>query len=111
MAPTRSGRCDESRSELLDRVLAVLQDRRRREIIAALRESDQRTMTTDELVNRLVERETGRLDSPKLTLHHRHLPMLDDAGLVEFDPRSNTLRYHGDDDVEQWLDRLDEWES
>ncbi|WP_425607419.1 DUF7344 domain-containing protein [Halomontanus rarus] len=36
----------------------------------------------------------------KLTLHHRHLPKLDDAGLIEYDHRNGDIRYRGTADSE-----------
>jgi len=30
-----------------------------------------------------------------ISLHHSTLPKLDDAGLIEYDPRSTTVRYRG----------------
>lgn len=31
------------------------------------------------------------LDASRATLHHQHLPILDDAGLVEYEPATNTI--------------------
>lgn len=39
-------------------------------------------------------------------LYPRHLPKLAAAGLVEYDARSRTVRYHGAP-VGSWLDRVD----
>jgi hypothetical protein len=37
-------------------------------------------------------------------LHHNHLPRLADAGVVDYDPRSKTIRTWGDDRVETCLE-------
>lgn len=39
-------------------------------------------------------------------LHHHHLPMLADAGLITYDARSETVRYVGDPTVERLLETL-----
>nr|WP_265110668.1 hypothetical protein [Halosolutus halophilus] len=42
--------------------------------------------------------DTGRL---RLDLHHSKLPKLEAAGLVEYDDRTETVRYHPNDRVEK----------
>ena len=36
-------------------------------------------------------------------LHHTHLPKLDAAGVVDYDPDAATVRYSGDPTVEEYL--------
>ncbi|UTF52000.1 hypothetical protein NGM29_09270 [Natronosalvus rutilus] len=36
-----------------------------------------------------------------LDLYHNHLPKLEEAGLVEYDDRTETVRYHPNDHVEK----------
>lgn len=42
----------------------------------------------------------------RIALHHQDLPNLDDAGLIDYDARSNTVRYRGDSTTEGLLDYL-----
>ena len=40
----------------------------------------------------------------KIELHHRHLPKLADADLIEYDTEARTVRYHPTDGVESLLE-------
>ncbi|WP_435181695.1 DUF7344 domain-containing protein [Halorussus sp. AFM4] len=42
-----------------------------------------------------------------VTLHHNHLPRLDAAAVLDYDPRSRTVRYWGDDRVSTVLGLLE----
>jgi len=55
-------------------------------------------------------RELGDHDRERirLFLRHRALPKLRALGLVDYDPRSETIRYRGDPLVEALLDELPE---
>jgi hypothetical protein len=40
----------------------------------------------------------------RATLHHNHLPQLDDAGLVDHDPADGTVAYQGHPDLPtEWI--------
>lgn len=39
-----------------------------------------------------------------VALHHNHLPKLDHAGIIDYDPRSKTVRKWGDDRIETCLE-------
>ncbi|WP_139136144.1 hypothetical protein [Haladaptatus sp. W1] len=56
------------------------------------------TVELEELARRVVEREDGIdaadqdvMERVVIGLHHNHLPRLDDAGLVDYDPDSHTV--------------------
>lgn len=84
-----------------DRLLAAMNDHRRRLLIAYMDESDTDVFSLDGLVEPLLEDDGDSGSVPeaekrlKLGLHHRHLPLMDDAGLIEYDSRSGAIRYHG----------------
>lgn len=90
-----------------DTALRVLADRRRRQVLQYLAESDG-TATVDHLVTALDE-PTGATTASDATrkqlvgeLQHVHLPM-QDAGLVEYDARTATIRYQSTNLVEDLL--------
>ncbi|WP_266083118.1 DUF7344 domain-containing protein [Haladaptatus caseinilyticus] len=67
----------------------------RRQVIYYLRESGQDVASVDELVE-CVHAETSVVNAPeraRVGLVHRHLPKLADHGVIEFDSRSETVRY------------------
>lgn len=47
-----------------------------------------------------VDRQTAVLTE----LQHSHLPKLEDAGILEHDQRSETIRYWGQPSLEEWLE-------
>jgi hypothetical protein len=89
----------------IETVFEILHDDRRREICRYLVTDAPGVVTIDEITDELAddEQERRRL---ALNCHHRHLPKLDDAGLIEYDPRSNTVRYWGQPTLEKWLEHL-----
>lgn len=81
-------------TEKCDELLEVLCHHHRRQILRFLGKRPTNTATVDEFV--------AYVDSPSgetalsTEMHHIHLPKLDDAGLVEWDARSGTIRYYPD---------------
>ena len=91
----------------IDVLLEALADPHRRGILAALVEADDDVAAFSELIDRVLARddvsERSR-DRVATSLFHRHLPKLADADLVEYDERSETVRYRGEPVAEQWLE-------
>lgn len=92
-----------------DTALRLLGSQQRRKVLRHLIEADGH-VPLDRLVEVLVagafpstDGEAAR-DHVALTLHHADLPMLQEAGVVEFDPRRETVRYHPTDRVEEVLE-------
>ncbi|WP_137286098.1 DUF7344 domain-containing protein [Halorussus salinisoli] len=46
-----------------------------------------------------------------VSLHHNHLPKLDDAAVIDYDPRTKAVRYWGDDRVASCLDLFESVEN
>lgn len=95
-------------SERLDSELKVLSSRERREILDCFVGMDTETATVETLSDRLGRAwgDGGGDQSPpteaiQAKLHHVHLPKLADCGFLEYDPRSNTVRYQPDERVEK----------
>lgn len=88
--------CHETKDELL----TLLADHHRRAVLDHLRESDDDVASLQELAAAVGE-EDGDEDAT-LRLHHAALPRLEAAGVVDYDARSDTVRYRGD----QYLETL-----
>lgn len=81
-----------------DAITEALTDDRRREILAIVT-SRNGAITREALARTLARRETDRrpakslIENIELQLHHRHLPKLDEAGLVEYDLGDATVEH------------------
>lgn len=95
-----------TRHDRPDDVLTLLADAHRRSIIAYFRSSGSDDATLTDLAAHVCEQSDEHVEPVTSRLHHVHLPRLADAGVVEYDPRSETVRYRGTDDVEQLMDCL-----
>lgn len=113
---TMSNRSPADRTEdappSIDETLELLADRERRRVLEHLVEKSTDSASIAELREQLGDGPTGEpgcgsgLDRFELSLHHIHLPMMDAAGIVEYDARSKDLRYRPDDRLETWLERV-----
>ena len=109
---------DESTSrEVPDRlpsaVLRLLAPERRRAVMRALMEAPNATHQVDDIVSAIQETYESTTESTsnrtylRSSLHHTHLPKLDDAEVVEYDPGDGTVQYRGDPLIEQWVDQIE----
>lgn len=82
----------------IDATLEILAQRERRYILSYVVDSSEKVASIDELVEHIVQAETERTDEVpnrdclESSLYHTHLPQLTDAGLLEYDSRSQQLR-------------------
>lgn len=96
----------------LDTILSLLANHQRREVLQYLIEAPDGSCSLDECVDHLVKQREKRNgngdehDQVKTPLCHIHIPKLEDAGVVEYDPRSRQLRYWGEERLESWLARI-----
>lgn len=99
-------------------LLALLSDDRRRSVLEYFESESADVFEVEDVADAVAERERtagdagpGPGDRPRrivVALHHNHLPRLDDGGLLDYDPRSRTVRYWGEDRVGTLLDAFDE---
>ena len=89
--------------------LRVVADPCRRSILTQLIDGEKTVVTTDTLVDRISPenpppKTTGtHADSLLIAVQHIHLPKLEDANLIEYDPRTKTIRYTPNERVERVL--------
>lgn len=80
--------------ETKDELLTLLADHHRRATLAYFQKSADDVASVDELSAELTREDYGDEDVTT-RLHHSVLPKLDAAGVVDYDGRSNTVRYRG----------------
>lgn len=95
-----------------DVLYGALAHHRRRAALSCLADREE-PVDVPELAEAVVEAEgegsrhdgsTGTVRSVHLSLYHCHLPKLAEAGLVEFDPVQNRVRYPNHPGVDELLD-------
>ncbi|ELY44590.1 DUF7344 domain-containing protein [Natronorubrum sulfidifaciens] len=89
-----------------DDILRLLADTRRREIITTLESCDDDRMSLPRLRSQST---TGHADpdSWHRAIHHIHLPMLDDHGLIDYDSEAEHIRYYHCEQVTTALEALE----
>ncbi len=102
----------------LDTVFDILSHSYRRLILSYLSQTEDDLATVADLVSFISKQESEtetsmqctQDDTVRVALQHNHLPKLDDAGVIEFDTRSETIRYWSHPKVEKYLSVLDSME-
>ncbi|WP_449405120.1 DUF7344 domain-containing protein [Halorussus salinus] len=96
----------------LDARLDILANHARRELLILLRDQPEETVELEEAARYIlkqVSQERGRqpnYDDVQVELQHHHLPKLADAGIIEYDIRSQTIRYRPNKQLEELHDRV-----
>ena len=99
----------------LDLVFDLLSNRRRRYALYFLFDQHDGVATIDDVAEHVVtlEHQLGhakdgslseREDGVRIELQHVHLPKLEDAGILELDRRTETVRYWTQPTLEEWLE-------
>jgi DNA-binding transcriptional ArsR family regulator len=105
---------DQPPRPFLDSILEALANWQRREICLYFQETGIETAQVDELGALLearvpevwADQETLSQEELTASLEDRHLPMLEDAGVVDYDHRSGTVRYRRQPTVEKWIEHI-----
>ena len=92
-------------SERLDTLFAVLADEHRRRVVRYFQSAEDDVASVDDLIDYTAKEEKSGLTRDQLiqTFHHVTLPKLADQGVVEYDNRSQTVRYRGPPVLERML--------
>ena len=93
----------------IDIALELLADPQRRTLLDELIDRKADAIRLDELVEHVAPENPPPTasgtsigaDQLLLETHHTHLPKLEDAGLVEYDAQTGTVRYRPDEHVEK----------
>lgn len=96
----------------LDSLLTILQDPLRRRTVRFCASASNRMFEFDDLVNYLargdrLSEEARDREEIAIDLHHRHLPKLAEAEVIEFDPNSGKIRYLGSDQIQRWIQQIE----
>lgn len=94
-----------------DTVLGLISVSRRRTILYHLKERSNGAFTLDELVDRVMERETSipvrsspdSREEVKTSIGHTHVPKLADVGIVDYDADSQVIEYAGNPALESCI--------
>ena len=93
----------------LDRIFDLLSDRRRRYALYFLYDTEDGVATIDDVAEAVLSLEGVDVTDERrqrfvMTLEHIHLSRLEDVGIVEYDTRSEMVRYWGQPSLEEWLE-------
>jgi len=89
--------------------LELLASKRRQTLLEVLSDSAEDVHTLESLATAIAQTEQGTelgARPPRrvcLFLHHVHLPKLDDADIVDYDPQHKVVEYTGDGRIEHLL--------
>ena len=92
--------------------LELLSSKRRRTLLEVLANSTATTHSLESLATAITQTEQPSALGARparrvcLSLHHVHLPKLDDAGLVTYDAARNVVEHTDDELAERLLDRV-----
>lgn len=93
----------------LDEVMDVLADHHRRQAIRILRQTPDRAVAFEELLDELM-RKTGedenRRDHLAIQLHHQHLPKLAGEDLIAYERDARRIRYRPNQRIEAVMDDI-----
>jgi hypothetical protein len=96
----------------VNKQVRILKNSDCRAVLEYFRRRSTDVATVDDLTEFVWDRQEAReKSSVEIALHHSALPKLADAGLIEYDARSNTARYRADSSIERWVRRVLEREE
>lgn len=97
----------------LDIIFSALADENRRHVLLYFQSSSQTVASVGDLVAYTLAQNGTQADPVRIVVkfHHVTLPLLDDAGLLDFDRRNNCVRYQENPLVEEVLSLVAETED
>ena len=92
------------RPEQIDDVLSTLANRHCRLVLSYFRDASEAVVSVDDLASAITRRDSMDREHVAIHLHHSALPKLADTGIIDYDTRTKTVRYHGHSELESGLD-------
>ncbi|MFC6767635.1 DUF7344 domain-containing protein [Natrinema soli] len=89
--------------EKKDELLTILANHHRRIVLNYFQNVSDDVASVQDLAEEIIEQDTGEEEQVTLQLHHLTLPQLADVGAIEYDQRSNTVRYQGHSTLEMMM--------
>lgn len=100
----------------IDVLVSALADQRTRHAVSWLESRSVSVIELDDLADNVAELEVEaeladdleeHRQNVAIDLHHKCLPKLDDAAVLDYDSRSHTIRYWDDDRIPAYLELFD----
>lgn len=92
----------------IDTLLILLANHYCRAILSHFRDSSADVTSVTDLADEISDQDHEEAQEVAIRLHHSALPQLADVGVVDYDARSNTIRYRGHPELERLLDSITE---
>lgn len=98
----------------LDAILDILANHRRRALLKYLMEQPENTGSFEDATNHLIlmigqkQGTQPNHDDVQVDLQHHQLPKLADAGIIDYDIRSQMIRYHENERLEMAYERVND---
>lgn len=99
---------------LLDDTLQLLAHEHRRKIMYVMEETEEDTFSYDDISDGLIDRGFMREEEEErfeTQMAHSLLPRMEESGVLEYDKRSETIRYIQDENVEDLLEFIKQFEE
>ncbi|MFD1562498.1 ArsR family transcriptional regulator [Haloarchaeobius amylolyticus] len=91
-----------------DEILRLLADASRRRVVESLANYEDTWIHREQLAQRLAgSHEEEPINNWERDLHHVHLPMLEDTGIIEYDRQEGTVRHYQCDGLADVLDAVE----
>lgn len=92
-----------STSRTCDTIHGMLANERRRLVLQYFKDASDHVARWDDLAAYIIKHSADESDEERvrIRLHHVDLPKLDEAGFIEYDPRSKAVRYQLRSSVEE----------
>ena len=94
--------------EQIDEFLSTLANQHCRFVLSYFRDSSEEVASVDDLATAVSRRDSVDKKHVAIQFHHSALPKLEDAGIIDYDARTNTARYRGHSELENWYNYIED---